>query len=647
MTKRTMYSALGVLLVGVSAVANAQSTFNFAGPVNTIDTVGDVDNYIASGVSPVATGYILGGTVTYNTCDMTSVMSGTYQSEARMRIRNSAAPTLYIDAQPHTVAAVYTTVSLAAPVTRNAYASTLGNAAIAAATTWSVEFYEGVNDGTAGLPESEITNLNFTLNAVPPAVETLTIAGSQNVAGIVGDAGNSSGTLSTVATSYVMGNTIQVIGGTLSSAGGTAVLQSDVRVRLKNSAYPTYNADVQLSTSGTNWTAPVTLAFATRTAYGMAPQQVTLPTAIPAVLGSLGSTFNGLTIPAGSQWSYEVYTSNDRLAAANDAVISDIVLGTTTGTAYAGATAPTATDLGDINATTAPEATPLTVSMGAFAASEAKWYKFSIPSAATSAGSYIDIWADYADGDTTYEDLEFVLFRNDGYIMIADDDSGPGFFPFISIGDTANPRAAVPFAGTDSASHIRRGWHRAGLPAGTYYLAVGSYNITASDGFNFVGSTTVRNDAKLKFSSNIVGGYSVAGNLELQDTLNGLGNETIAWTATNGVDNASGSVTVDGDMGGAYSINLPSSMTGSVTLKFKGGTFLAKTISFTGGSNLTGQDASCMNGDIDQDGEVGSTDFDAVVAAFGNTGPEDCDNDGEVGASDFDIVVGNFGEGDN
>lgn len=55
-------------------------------------------------------------------------------------------------------------------------------------------------------------------------------------------------------------------------------------------------------------------------------------------------------------------------------------------------------------------------------------------------------------------------------------------------------------------------------------------------------------------------------------------------------------------------------------------------------------------GDVDRDGEVGSNDFDTVVAAFGTTPTDtgwqshaDQDFDGEIGAGDFDIVVANFG----
>lgn len=53
---------------------------------------------------------------------------------------------------------------------------------------------------------------------------------------------------------------------------------------------------------------------------------------------------------------------------------------------------------------------------------------------------------------------------------------------------------------------------------------------------------------------------------------------------------------------------------------------------------------SFVNGDVDNDNEVGSSDFDEVVAQFGEVGnPADLDGDDEVGASDFDIVVRNFG----
>jgi hypothetical protein len=55
-------------------------------------------------------------------------------------------------------------------------------------------------------------------------------------------------------------------------------------------------------------------------------------------------------------------------------------------------------------------------------------------------------------------------------------------------------------------------------------------------------------------------------------------------------------------------------------------------------------------GEVDRDGEVGPSDFERVVAAFGATPADvnwdawaDLDFDGEVGPGDFEIVVSNFG----
>lgn len=144
---------------------------------------------------------------------------------------------------------------------------------------------------------------------------------------------------------------------------------------------------------------------------------------------------------------------------------------------------------------------------------------------------------------------------------------------------------------------------------------------------------------------------TISGSLTLENTSGANAAESIAWTLTPtaGGSSFTGTLNItDTAPGNAYSFNLPSgAANGSYTLKFKGGTFLSKTISvLLTGSSLTGQDATLKNGDIDQDTEVGPGDFEAVVAQFGNSGDADVDNDGEVGPSDFETVVANFGLGD-
>ena len=143
---------------------------------------------------------------------------------------------------------------------------------------------------------------------------------------------------------------------------------------------------------------------------------------------------------------------------------------------------------------------------------------------------------------------------------------------------------------------------------------------------------------------------TISGNLVLQNTGDDgvAGTETITWTLSNGINSYTSDFTVDDFGGGAYSFNIPSgAANGAYTLSFDGGTFLKSTFNVTlSGSSLT-QAVSLRNGDIDNDAEVGPSDFEAVVSQFGAAGDADVDNDGEVGPSDFETIVANFGLGDN
>jgi hypothetical protein len=142
---------------------------------------------------------------------------------------------------------------------------------------------------------------------------------------------------------------------------------------------------------------------------------------------------------------------------------------------------------------------------------------------------------------------------------------------------------------------------------------------------------------------------TISGNLVLQNTGDDgvAGTETITWVLSDGTNSFTGTFTVDDFGGGAYSFDIPTAAaSGPYTLSFDGGTFLKSTFNVTlSGSSLT-QAVSLRNGDIDNDAEVGPSDFEAVVAQFGGAGDADVDNDGEVGPSDFETIVANFGLGD-
>ena len=141
---------------------------------------------------------------------------------------------------------------------------------------------------------------------------------------------------------------------------------------------------------------------------------------------------------------------------------------------------------------------------------------------------------------------------------------------------------------------------------------------------------------------------TISGSLTLSNTIGNSGIETIGWTLSNSTNTYAGSLVVTDFGSSAYTLTVPAAApAGAYTLKFKGGTFLAKTLNVVlTGASLISQNAILKNGDIDQDGEVGPSDFELVVAQFGGVGSADVDNDGEVGPSDFEIIVANFGIGD-
>lgn len=102
------------------------------------------------------------------------------------------------------------------------------------------------------------------------------------------------------------------------------------------------------------------------------------------------------------------------------------------------------------------------------AANDIQWFKIVLPAAANVTASYIDIWVN-TPGDIT--DSEIGLYSNTGALEDFDDDDGPGNLSQLSYGQTAPPRPAngggLTFTGQDGA-----------LAAGTWWVAVGHYNVT-------------------------------------------------------------------------------------------------------------------------------------------------------------------------
>lgn len=180
------------------------------------------------------------------------------------------------------------------------------------------------------------------------------------------------------------------------------------------------------------------------------------------------------------------------------------------------------------------------------------------------------------------------------------------------------------------------------VPSGTYLIPMA----ISADGNSIAGLQLTSTNFGTSFLISSAVSPKITGNLTLQETGDdgNAGTESISYTLTDGSQSFTGSVSVDDFGGGSYSIQIPSvAQNGNYTLRFKGGTFLSSTYSVVLNGGAISLNGSLRNGDVDQDGEVGTSDFDAVVFQFGAPGAADCDNDGEVGASDFDMVVANFG----
>jgi hypothetical protein len=223
----------------------------------------------------------------------------------------------------------------------------------------------------------------------------------------------------------------------------------------------------------------------------------------------------------------------------------------------------------------------------------------------------------------------------------------------LSFGDANAPRGTVADPFGTLIGVPQDGRNGDGLAPGTYYLAAAKFSAAFYHGFAVTPSTIAgAHWWKLNLQTNVAGGgggsASISGNLELLSTVGSGGTESIGWTLSDGTNTYNGNVSVADVGSSSYSITIPSGApNGNYTLKFKGGTFLSKTLNVTlTGSSLTGQNAALVNGDIDQDTEVGPGDFEAVVAQFGAPGDADVDNDGEVGPADFETVIANFGLGD-
>ncbi len=155
---------------------------------------------------------------------------------------------------------------------------------------------------------------------------------------------------------------------------------------------------------------------------------------------------------------------------------------------------------------------------------------------------------------------------------------------------------------------------------------------------------------RLQHISHVGFPISVTGQVSLEDVTSPAG-ESISWTLRTpaGVLVEQGTTTLDAS--GNYSLNTNAVVNQNYALYLKGRTHLAKRVNLTLIPAVTGANATLLNGDANNDNEVGPTDFSVLAATFGlfagDSGFDsraDFNRDGEAGPADFAILARNFGE---
>ncbi|MCC6951422.1 MAG: hypothetical protein IT433_08240 [Phycisphaerales bacterium] len=114
------------------------------------------------------------------------------------------------------------------------------------------------------------------------------------------------------------------------------------------------------------------------------------------------------------------------------------------------------------------------------APNDIQWFRIVLPDAAALDG-YIDIFITPTTTPLPAADMsdqEIGVYDNVGNLVRSDDDSGPGLFSQLSFGQTAPARPATVITGqTTGLAFSGQGGP---LAAGTYWIAVGRYNVTFS-----------------------------------------------------------------------------------------------------------------------------------------------------------------------
>lgn len=441
----------------------------------------------------------------------------------------------------------------------------------------------------------------FGVHAVSFAQQTFAFAGPIASIDGPGDSSNVILTVSSTAATYLLGGSGQINSGALTEVN-TDTWVEDAMIRIRCSRYPGKFADLRPDNSN-DWTGT----------YFLTPG-----------LRQLSGKLIGNAIHPGDVLTFEFYEGFEDSTNSPEAIWTNLNFATTEFTPY---DPPPATDLGTIS-------TPgLSVNF-LLLPEQVKWYKFNLYSPTNST----DFFRIDTEGSllTINNDTMIALFNSVGALVDMDDDDGTNFLSLLSYG---------------------AGGSNGNLPAGDYYLAAMGYcnNAAFENGFVVASDSAYTGLFNLNFTTNLTGGSfrTVSGVIDLQDYVGAMGSQQVSWELaqmSNGTVIESGTTTLNES--GGYSLELITLAGSGYVLTMKGNHWLrsaAENLNLN--SNLTNVNFSEMNGDVDNDNEVGPGDFGALSSAFGSVQGDgnwnemaDLDGDQEVGPSDFGILSSRFGE---
>ncbi|MBX7134692.1 MAG: hypothetical protein K1X67_18650 [Fimbriimonadaceae bacterium] len=349
----------------------------------------------------------------------------------------------------------------------------------------------------------------------------------------------------------------------------------------------------------------------------------------------------GATPPYSGAWSFYFYnTFDDGPAGQRDVRINSIRIDLTDSLPLP----PLGDDFGTIG-------TPGVLNFARnFPVGLVRWYIFTIGEA-TTGSKYLDIDTESTTGFGSggfANDTVIALYSQYGELIASDDDDGSTRRSQLTFGPSAGTRPAV---GDGVAYNGRDGSLEAGK---TYYLAVCGIDGTFGDAFNASTNSISTGSIVVNIRTNVVAPPTLAGTVTLQDFgVSPAGQQVTVEVRPAGGSSPLQTTQVTLDAAGAYSFILSGSITpGTYDVVAKGSHWLRGRVANVAvtSTGATGVNFLLINGDVDEDNEVGIGDYAIISGTYnkclgdlGYAAAADLNGDDCVDIADYAILSSNYG----